>query len=134
VKDLGVLVDEKLNMIRQCVLAAQKTNHILGCIKRSMPSRAREVILPLHSGVTPPGVLRPALEPSARERHGPVGAGPEEGHKNDPRAGAPLLGGKAERVGAVQPGEEKAPERPYSSLPVTYRGPTGNTRDSLSRR
>jgi len=44
---------------------------------------------------------------------GSVGAGPEEGHKNDQRAGTPLLAGKAERVGAVQPGEEKAAGRPY---------------------
>jgi len=35
----------------------------------------------LHSGETPPGVLCPALEPSAQDRHGPVGVGPEEATK-----------------------------------------------------
>ena len=32
----------------------------------------------LCSGETPPGVLHPALEPSAQDRHGPLGVGSEE--------------------------------------------------------
>ena len=49
--------DEKLNTTRQCTLTAQKANHILGCIKSSVASRSREVVLPLY-----PALVRAHLE------------------------------------------------------------------------
>ena len=49
-----MLDDEKLEMTWQCALIAHKANHILGCIKRSIVSRLREVILPLYSALVRP--------------------------------------------------------------------------------
>ena len=52
-----MLVDEKLDVNHQCVLAAQKAKCILGYIKRSVASRSTEGILPLCSAL-----VRPHLE------------------------------------------------------------------------
>ena len=42
-------------------------------------------------GETPPEDLRPALEPSAQEGHVDLLQQLQEGHKDDQRAGTPLL-------------------------------------------
>ena len=56
-KNLGILVNGKLDISQQHALAAKNTGPILGCTKKSVVSRSREVVLSSYSAL-----VRPQLE------------------------------------------------------------------------
>ena len=103
-----MLADERFNMSQQCALAAQKVSCILDCIKRSVISRSREVILSLYSAL-----MRPHLEYCIHFW--------SPGHKE-------LLEQFQRRVTKINRGleylpyEEKSLRRSYCGLPVPEGG------------
>ena len=60
--------------------------------------------------------LCPVLGSPVQERQRTTGESSVEGHKDDEGPEASPLGGKAERPGAVQPGEDKTERGSYQYL------------------
>ncbi|PKU33446.1 hypothetical protein llap_16250 [Limosa lapponica baueri] len=90
-RDLGALVGNRMTMSQQRALVAKKANGILGCIKKRVPSRSREVIFPLCPGEAPSGELCLVLDSSVEEGHGTTGRSPAKGYKDAQGNGTPLV-------------------------------------------
>jgi len=56
-RDLGVLVDNRLNMSEERAAAAKQAKRMLACINKGITNRDKEVIIPLYSAL-----VRPHLE------------------------------------------------------------------------
>ena len=83
-KDLSVLVDNRLAMSQQCILVAEKENGILGCVKMSVASRLKELILPLYYALVRPHVgYCPVLGSPVQKSQGSSRKAPAKGYKDD---------------------------------------------------
>ena len=98
-KDLGVLMGGKLDVNQQCVLVAQKANHILGCMQSNVASRSGRCSCTST-------LCWWGLTWSTASRCGVLSTGETWScwsvTKKDLRDGTALLWGQAERAGAVQ--------------------------------
>ncbi|GAB0185184.1 cAMP-dependent protein kinase inhibitor alpha [Grus japonensis] len=92
-KDLRILVDKKIGRDPATCACSPESQLYPGLHQKKRGQQVKggdSPFLPCSHG-TPPGALCPALGLMVPDRHGPVRAGAEEGHKNDQRAGTPLL-------------------------------------------
>ncbi|GAB0190139.1 hypothetical protein GRJ2_001479200 [Grus japonensis] len=90
-KDLGVLAEAQHEPAMRACSPESPSYPGLHQKKCDQQVKGGESAPQILSCETPPGVLHPAVGAPVQERHGAVGASPEEGHEADQRAGAPLL-------------------------------------------
>lgn len=77
-RDLGIPMEEKMDIKQQCTLTAQKTKYIPALLQKRSVQQVK-------GGGSPPQLCPREAPPesSAQERYGAVGVGPEESHKGD---------------------------------------------------
>jgi len=116
---------------RQCALTAQKADCILGCIKSSMASRSREVILALYSAL-----MKPHMEYRVQiwgSQHNNDIDLLEQVH----RRATKMIRGLEQLCYEESLRElglfslEKAPGGPYNSIPVPEGGPQESWRETF---
>lgn len=111
-KDWWVLVYSNLTMSQKCVLGAKKVNNLLGCIRQSIASRLKRVILALCSVlVSWPTTCEcwvQLLAPTVQEKQENTEVNAIKGHKNDLETGTSFIHREIERSEVVPPAAEKA--------------------------
>lgn len=90
-KVLGVLVKKRLDMTQHMHLQPRMPNKSWAASKALWAAGQGRGFSLLHSYETPPWALLPALGSSAQERHGTIGARPEEEHWHGQWAWTSLL-------------------------------------------
>ena len=70
-KDLGVVIDMGGKQAAQCQAAIGKANRVLGCIRRGMIYKSKEVVLTLYRNLVraTSGILCAVLVTTVPERH-----------------------------------------------------------------
>ncbi|PKU46993.1 rna-directed dna polymerase from mobile element jockey-like [Limosa lapponica baueri] len=88
-RDLGFLLDNKLNMSEQCAVAADR---MLGHQQGHHQQRQRSHYPTLLSTCqATPGMLCSVLVTAMQKRCGQAGEGPEKGHQDDQNTGKPAI-------------------------------------------